>query len=156
MPQYQNYQPNVPQYQNQIPFWPQQIQQPVFERMQQNVSPSYQQFLNARIVDNFDNITANDVPMSGGALFLKNDGSEVEYRAWKADGTISKLQYSLCKDDSPSPTQTSSERESLTLDMFNEVSENILQRIDLLSARLEEVTKTKTNTRTKKEALTDE
>lgn len=42
-----------------------------------------------RIVDDFNMITANDVPMDGnGAFFVKKDGSEIQHRTWTGNGTI--------------------------------------------------------------------
>jgi hypothetical protein len=46
------------------------------------------------IVENFDNITAKNVPMDdNGALFVKRDGSEIQLRRWSADGTITPTSY---------------------------------------------------------------
>ena len=51
----------------------QQIMQP--PQQKQNV-------FNIISVDNFDDITANDVPMENGAFFILNDGKEIQYRHW--------------------------------------------------------------------------
>lgn len=46
--------------------------------------------INGGIVEDFNLITANDVPMDGnGAVFVKKDGSEIQVRNWTAQGTIS-------------------------------------------------------------------
>lgn len=55
-----------------------------------------QQFsgLNGRIVDDFNTLSANDVPMDGnGAIFIKKDGSEIQLRNWTANGTIQTTSY---------------------------------------------------------------
>lgn len=45
--------------------------------------------LSGGIVDDFNIITANDVPMDGnGAIFIKRDGSEIQVRNWNANGSI--------------------------------------------------------------------
>lgn len=43
--------------------------------------------MSGRYVNDFSEITANDVPMNGqGEVFVKNDLSEVQIRAWNANG----------------------------------------------------------------------
>lgn len=66
---YQQYQ--YPQYSNVIPV--QNQSQGVF----------------GKVVDSFDSITANDVPMSGEpTTFVKRDLSEVQVRMWSPSGQI--------------------------------------------------------------------
>lgn len=57
--------------------------------------PQQSMGLNGKIVDDFDVITGNDVPMDGiGAIFLKNDGSEIQRRVWNAtNGSIITTSY---------------------------------------------------------------
>lgn len=75
----QNYQPYQP--------YPQPYQQP------------YQPMMNipnipGRVVDDFNNIGANDVAMDGSAsVFLKRDLSELQIRKWGADGRIYSTTY---------------------------------------------------------------
>lgn len=100
---YQNYSMNSYQ-QYQQPVY-QQMPNPYMDRMQQlqnmqqqlntpQIQPVQQmqqmfQGLSGRIVDDFNVITANDVPMDGnGAIFVKKDGSEIQVRNWTAQGTI--------------------------------------------------------------------
>ena len=69
-----------------------QSMQPQMNQMQipqmQQAQQAYQN-LNGRIVDDFNVITANDVPMDGnGAIFVKKDGTEIQVRNWTAQGTI--------------------------------------------------------------------
>lgn len=65
----------------------QTYQQPQTMQYQQTTSFSN---LSGRTVNNFSEITANDVPMTGGfAVFPKADLSEIEVRQWNANGTIS-------------------------------------------------------------------
>lgn len=82
----------------------QPMQNPYMAQMgqyQQSFQPQVQQVqqqqpvgLNCRIVDDFNSIVANDVPMDGnGAFFVKRDGSEVQHRNWAANGTIVTTQY---------------------------------------------------------------
>lgn len=108
----QNY-PNFSQpmmnnpYQNNVPM---PMQNPYMDRMnqlqqyQQNLQMQPQQIsgavqqqpagLNCRIIDDFNLIVANDVPMDGnGAVFMKRDGSEMQWRNWSANGTIITTSY---------------------------------------------------------------
>lgn len=103
MAQYPNYYPNnnmqqmymgytpvmtpqqrYPQMEQQYPQFPQQIQfQP------QQAMPQQIMGLNGRYVDDFNTLSANDVPMDGnGAIFIKKDKSEIQLKNWTANGTI--------------------------------------------------------------------
>lgn len=70
----------------------QQMYQP--PQLQPQPLPSYtpniaQNGLSGKYVNDFSEITANDVPMSGsGAMFIKNDLSEIQVRNWNANGLI--------------------------------------------------------------------
>lgn len=47
-----------------------------------------------KIVNDFSELTANDVPMNGSAAFFpKADGSELQVRSWTANGTIQTVVY---------------------------------------------------------------
>lgn len=71
------------------------------QQYQQNLQPQMananqpQQIgLNCRVVDDFNTIVANDVPMDGnGAIFMKRDGSEIQWRNWESNGTIITTPY---------------------------------------------------------------
>lgn len=100
-----NYQQPYQSPYNQQPFYSQPMQNPQMDRynqlqaMQQSLQPVQPQQnypgLFGRIVDDFNLITANDVPMNGGgAVFIKKDGSEIQIRSWTANGTIATTSYS--------------------------------------------------------------
>lgn len=108
MQPYQNfsYQPPMNPYQNN--FQPASMPNPYMDRMAQlqnyqqnlNMQPSQisvanqQQGLIGKVVNDFAEITANDVPMSGvSAVFPKADMSEVQLRAWTPSGTIQTITY---------------------------------------------------------------
>lgn len=60
------------------------------------ISPN-QNAIFGRMVNGFNEITANDVPMTGGfAYFPKADGSEISVRHWNNNGTISQTVYKPC------------------------------------------------------------
>lgn len=106
---YQNYYPN-----NQMPMYLQgynpmmnaqqrlaqmeqqypQFTQPNYLQGTQMSLSNQQSALNGRIVDDFNILSANDVPMDGnGAIFIKKDGSEIQLRNWTANGTIQTTSY---------------------------------------------------------------
>lgn len=105
---YQNY--SVPQMQNPYQNYnPPMQQNPYLERLnqlqqyqQQNMQMQQPQFqpqvqapgIIGRIVNDFSEITANDVPMNGNAAFFpKADGSELQVRSWTSSGTIQTVVY---------------------------------------------------------------
>lgn len=104
---YPNY--SVPQMQNPYPNYSQPPQNSYIERLnqlqqyQQNMQMQQPQFpapptqapgIIGRIVNDFSEITANDVPMNGNAAFFpKADGSELQVRSWTANGTIQTVVY---------------------------------------------------------------
>ena len=62
---------------------------------QYQYQPSYQQ-QGTRLVNNFNEIQVNEIPMDGTyRLFAKADMSEIQARAWDSNGTIKVLEYSL-------------------------------------------------------------
>lgn len=71
--------------------YPQFSQQNQF--MQQPVQQQPQGIV-GKIVNDFSELTANDVPMNGSAAFFpKADGSELQVRSWTANGTIQTVVY---------------------------------------------------------------
>lgn len=71
--------------------YPQFSQQNQF--MQQPVQQQTQGIV-GKIVNDFSELTANDVPMNGSAAFFpKADGSELQVRSWTANGTIQTVVY---------------------------------------------------------------
>lgn len=94
---YQNYNPPMQQNPylerlNQLQQYQQQnmqMQQPQFPA-QSTQAPG----IIGRIVNDFSEITANDVPMNGNAAFFpKADGSELQVRSWTSSGTIQTVVY---------------------------------------------------------------
>ena len=152
---------NYPQFQ---PMY-QPIQNPYMDRMQnlqsyqQPLQPQIQmQGLNGRIVDDFGNITANDVPMDNmGGIFLKKDGSEIQHKIWSPDGTIKTTSYLPFKDEKESNTSISStNKEKTQIDAFLNAVEGISEKVDTLHERLDEFMKVKPSSRTRKEVSADE
>lgn len=139
---YQNYsQPMQNPYMaqmNQQQFQPQA--QPQMQVQQQQIG------LNCRVVDDFSMITANDVPMDGnGAVFMRKDASEVQWRNWAANGTIQTTVYRPIQPEN-------AEKGNIPQMDFNALNEDVRAlREDILS-RLDAIEKSvsKPNTRGKK------
>lgn len=72
-----------------------------------------------KIINDFSELTANDVPMNGSAAFFpKADGSEIQARAWTANGTIQTVVYK--------PVQPENTAEANTPQMdFNALNEDV-------------------------------
>lgn len=155
---YPNYQ--VPVYQ---PMYSQQVtQQPYLDRlsqlhtMQQNLQPQQFYGLNGRVVDSFESIMANDVPMDGTfAMFPKRDMSEVCVKYWTGEGKIATL---IFKPILETHTEASAEDESKAkLDELSNALGGIYEKIEVLSFKMDEVLKTKNVSRiNKKEVGADE
>lgn len=135
----------------------QPMQNPYMAQMgqyQQNFQPQVQQVqqqqpvgLNCRIVDDFNSIVANDVPMDGnGAFFVKRDGSEVQHRNWAANGTIQTTVY--C----PVQPENQSEGTNMPQIDFNALNEDVRALREDILTRLDAIEKSvsKPNTRSKK------
>lgn len=83
------------------PYYPQPNTYPQATYFSQSTS-------NLRIVDDFNTINANDVPMSGISAFAKSDLSEVVVKRWTPQGTIQTLRYGAILDDlAPQTTNVS-------------------------------------------------
>ena len=104
-----------------------------------NQAPIVQQFqspqVQGKMVSNFNEITANDVPMNGNyATFVKSDMSEIQLRRWNANGTIDTASYKPFKEPLvPQMVNVSAEENKLDLEPIYarlEGIENALARIE--------------------------
>lgn len=153
MQNYFNYQP--PMYNQQ------QIPNPYMDRLTQlqTMQQSMQQYgnLNGKVIDSFESIMANDVPMDGTfAIFPKRDMSEICLKYWTGEGKIATIVF---KPASEVYTEASSENESrVKLDELSNSLNNIYEKIDILSDKVDEVLKIKNSTRSsgKKEVSANE
>lgn len=154
MQPYQNYyNPQQNPYQQNFN-QPVQMQNPYMDRMMQ--LQQYQQGLQmqpaqmsgssqppvliGRPVNDFGEITANDVPMDGrSAIFPKADMSEIQVRAWSADGKIVPVTY-IPVLDNQSNNSTPNE-EKLKIGLSDEVTVVFMQRFDDIAGRIERLEK---------------
>ena len=122
---------------NQQMYQPQQAYQVPIQQQQSIAS------LSGRVVNSFEELTVNDIPMNGSAAYFpKSDMSEIECRQWRNDGTISKIVF---KPIVNSNTNTSTDKEEKSLESaFNEFVGTFNDRLDKLEKMIKPV-------RTKKE-----
>lgn len=143
---------------------PNQIQNPYIDRYAQNQAvqqmnqiqnqPQNIQGLNGRIVDNFEMISANDVPMDAmGALFIKSDGTEIQRRVWTSNGTIATSRFKPVLDEQTNNLPQAEEK--TVFDLSEASTEVLMKRFDDITSRLDKMEKAfgkTTNSRSKKEA----
>lgn len=91
------YQQNFNQLQMQVPYADRMAQMQQYQQNMQQpqmVMPNQPTGIIGKVVADFSEITANDVPMNGSAAFFpKADGSELQVRSWTANGTIQTVVY---------------------------------------------------------------
>ena len=98
--------------------YPQYSQQNQF--MQQTIQQNQPQGIVGKIVNDFSELTANDVPMNGSAAFFpKADGSELQVRSWTANGTIQTVVYKPVLD------QNQAEGTNIPQMDFNALNEDV-------------------------------
>lgn len=142
---YQNYAvPQINPYQNNFnQNMPMPIQNSYMDRMNQlqNYQQSLQQpqipqnqpqGLIGKVVNDFAEITANDVPMNGvSAVFPKADLSEVQLRTWAANGTIQTITYKpILEQNQPDGTNIPQNDFTALNQGINAFREEILSRLD--------------------------
>lgn len=142
---YPNY--SVPQTQNPYPNFNQLPQNSYIERLnqlqqyQQNMQMQQPQFMGqpaqapgiiGKIVNDFSEITANDVPMNGSAAFFpKADGTELQVRSWSSNGTIQTVVYR------PVFEQNGAEGTNIPQMDFNALNEDVRALREEISARFD-------------------
>lgn len=107
----------------------QQYQQPI-QAQQPQINA-----INCRVVNDFSEIVANDVPMDGRpAFFVKNDMSVAQARAWNSNGTIDCVSFTRIEPKTDEVTNTTNE-------IQNAQYEEIMSRFDKLEKYLAKPTK---------------
>ena len=163
------YYPQIPQmnsnYQMPVPN-PYMDRMAQLQQYQQNLQPAQipgtypqqPQGIIGRSVNDFSEITANDVPMDGrSAVFPKNDMSEIQVRTWGNDGKIITTSYKPILEHQNQMADISIlESEKLKIGLSDDVTAAFMKRFDDIEKRLDEfaiksAAKTSTS-RTKKEA----
>lgn len=161
MQTYPNYSMNgynpyqMPMYQQPQPYMDRMAQ---IQSMQQNLQPQQPapipRGMAGRIVEDFNVITANDVPMDGnGAIFIKSDGSEIQVRNWTAQGTIATSRFKPVLE--PQTENFTSEQKYLPDELFSAFEAAFAQRFDGLEQRFDKFEKA-LNKKNKREVSDDE
>lgn len=136
------------------PYYYQQPQMQSYGGYQNNSYNNFQQpqmNMTSRVVNDFAEITASDIPMDGSqAMFLKKDGSEVQVRFWNANGQIVSTSYKPILE----PEKEKVDNVTFDSEKFqNDVLEQLTGLFDDRFAKLEKMIKP---TRAKKESVDDE
>ena len=123
---------------------PYQNYYPTYNPYQQNYAvPNYAQpGILTKTVDDFNYITANDVPMDGnGAIFIKKDGSEIQRRVWTAQGNIIVTSYlpQIATQNDSVVTTLSPEMEKSNLGAFNEFTEAFNEKMKSLNDKIDKI-----------------
>lgn len=128
-----------------------QIQNPYIDRFAQNQAmqqinqvqnqPVQQvQGLNGRVVDNFEMISANDVPMDNmGAWFIKSDGTEIQRRVWTSNGTIATSRFKPVLEEQANNLPHGEEKTAF--DLSEASTEAFMKRFDDITDRLDKMEK---------------
>ena len=97
--------------------------------------------INGKIVDDFNSITANDVPMDNfGAIFVKADGTEIQRRVWDKNGRIITVPFKVVTEGfGGQPYNLSETQAKLDTEALNVLN----SKLDRLSERIEEALKGK-------------
>lgn len=104
------------------------------EQMQQTI-PQQITGINGRIVQEVDNINANEVPMDGSmAFFPKQDLSEIYVKGWNADGTIRTTVFKPVSNSNGINTSNIGSESKISLS--EEVTEGIMKRFDEIETKL--------------------
>lgn len=121
--------------------------------MQQPIQQNQPQGIFGKIVNDFSELTANDVPMNGSAAFFpKADGSELQVRSWTANGTIQTVVYR------PVQAENNADGTNIPQMDFNALNEDVRALREDILARLDSIeksmgaTNSKTTSRAKKGA----
>ena len=165
MQTYQNFYSQMSNYGQMMPN-PYMDRMAQLQQYQQNLQPAQipvtypqqPQGIIGRSVNDFSEITANDVPMDGrSAIFPKNDMSEIQVRTWGNDGKIITTSYKPILEHQNKVADVSIlESEKLKIGLSDDVTDAFMKRFDDIEKRLDDfITKSaaKTSTsRVKKEA----
>lgn len=96
-----------------------------------NSYQSPQNMINGKIVDTIEMVKVTEVPIGGYGIFPKADLSEVYIKTWNPNGTTNITIFKPSLEEKPIPREN-----ELTV-----VSGEILQKLDSLNLKLDDLTK---------------
>lgn len=139
----------------------QPMQNPYMDRLtqlqqyQQTMSPTQMSGANAfttlgKMVENVEIVKATDIPMDGNMYYFpKADGTEIYGKQWLNNGQTRILTFKPLLDDNPNENMQNVNNEKF--DTIGVVLEGIQSDIKSLNDKIDELNKTKTTTRARKE-----
>lgn len=135
---YPNFQQQMPV--NQIGYFTPQMQQQINQMQQQT-----QSVLNGKIVESIDNVKLTDVPMDGNSYYFpKADGTEIYSKRWLANGSTEVCVYKRMLNEEQEPEQHFN---------FNEMENNIMEKLNSIDERFAKLEKGLTRTTTSKKEV---
>lgn len=158
---YQSFQQSIPQFQG-FQYPQQQLQYPYMDRlnqlqsmgMQQQINNPSQPFALGKVVESIDIVKATDIPMDGNMYYFpKADGSEIYAKQWLQNGRTNIITFI------PVMSDEKSKKENVNQESFEEFKislENIKSDLQTLNEKIDKISKTPNNSKTKKEVNTDE
>ncbi len=129
-------------FQPQNPYIDRFAQNQAMQQMNQAQNQPVQQVqgLNGRVVDNFEIISANDVPMDAmGALFIKSDGTEIQRRVWTSNGTIATSRFKPVLEEQVNNLPQGEEKAKF--DLSDASTEAFMKRFDDITDKLDKMEK---------------
>lgn len=92
-----------------------------------------------KYVNDFSEITANDVPMGGQpAIFVRNDRNEIQLREWSPNGQILSTLYRPYKEE---PQQAIEQSSQPSFDVKAELLDPIFDKLSELEQQLAKLSK---------------
>lgn len=106
----------------------------------QQMNNLYQKYaapgINGRGVNDFSEITADDVPTNGTyAFFVKGDMSEIQARTWAPDGKIVSVSFKRVSDDKAN--NSTNDQSKTILGLSDEATTAFMNRFDEIANRLD-------------------
>lgn len=123
--------------------------------MNQNANYQRSVGISGKYVNDFSEITANDVPMDiPSSVFIKADGSEIQIRSWNGQGLIDTKTYKpILEENIANGTNTLAMPKESEFEHFNAILDDIKSSVDDVLTSMEKVLKmNKPTTRAKKES----
>lgn len=128
------------------------FQNPYFSNIGNGFSQNIQNACNAglsgKYVNDFSEITANDVPMGGQpSVFIKSDRGEIQLREWSPNGQIvSTLYKPYFEPKQDEVSNVSNAVQQPLIDVNTEIIEPIFERLTALENKLDKLSKPVTKT----------
>ena len=125
-----------------------------YQNYMNNAPNQTQPTLVGKVVGDFTEIVANDVPMDGrSAIFPKYDMSEIQVRSWGADGKIKTTSYKpISAQNNPDTNNLSYDNQNVKIELSDNVTEvfmqmfnDIVNRLDLLEKSITKPTQIKSS-----------